>query len=77
MLKEHIIKSHPEEEMPEELLGTETSYLPGGDGGMEPDADLELDAGDQGDDEGSHQMLDEPETGDADGNMIVGDINAD
>jgi DNA-directed RNA polymerase subunit RPC12/RpoP len=51
MLKEHIIKSHPEEEMPEELLGTDISYITGGGESsnldFEGDGEMELDAADQ------------------------------
>lgn len=56
MLKEHIIKVHPEEEMPEELLGTENSLLAGGEGSL--DADLEMD-GDVENDDLTNQILDD------------------
>jgi len=54
MLKEHIVKSHPDEEMPEELLGAETYIL--GDG---PEGEMDMDADGEGEAYSHHQFVDE------------------
>lgn len=54
MLKEHIVKCHPEEEMPEELLAAEPSYLVAEENSA-MDGEMDMDSSEQG--EFSHVMM--------------------